>query len=144
MNLTALLGKQIATAIEITLIGEPEVTNIMTSDDEPYYLAKLLKPITVRCSVDPNIEAFETDEVYIRESAINEEGWTPRDEKDPSKGYFMPNWVVDFSKGQQLAVYQSETIKKWAKGNRSVRNAENTTKINEGIRAKIAARLKKS
>lgn len=137
-----MLGITIAT-VDVILVGNPEVTTFMTSEDEPYYAVKLKAPVTVRCSVDPLVEAFETDEVFVRESALNAEGWEFVDAKNPEEGYFMKNWVVDFSKGQQLAVYQSESIKKWAKGNRGIRTTENREKINTGIRAQMEARRAK-
>lgn len=133
MNLANLLGINIENA-NIILVGTPEITNFTDSDDKPYFLAKLLNPVTVRCSVDPMIEPFETDEVYVRQSDISAEGWELVDEKDPSKGFFQKGWVVDFSKGQKFAVYQSETIKKWARGNRSVRRDAERSALNETIR----------
>jgi hypothetical protein len=142
MKLAALLGVAIAQT-NVILVGKPEITTFMTSDDEPYYAAQLKTPITVRCSVDPLVEAFETDEVFIRESALNSEDWTFVDEKKPEEGYFMKDWVVDFSKSQMLPIYQSESIKKWGKGNRTTQKASNLEKINAAIRAGMAARAGK-
>lgn len=141
MNLAKLLNINIVGA-DIILVGTPEITNFTDSDDKPYFLAKLLNPVTVRCSVDPLIEPFETDEVYVRQSDISAEGWELVDEKDPSKGFFRKGWVVDFSKGQKFAVYQSETIKKWARGNRGLRRDEERSALNETIRKMIKDKVK--
>lgn len=121
----------------IILVGKPEVTNFETSEGEPYYVAKLKTPVMVHCSADKGIEPFETDEVYLRESAIEQE-WTFVNPEKPDEGYFIPGWKVDFSKGQELVLYQETTIAKWAKENRTNRGDERRT----GINARIAERLK--
>lgn len=126
---------------DIILVGKPEVTNHETRDGEPYYVAKLKTPVMVHCSVDKGIEPFETDEVYIRESAI-EQDWKFVDEKKPEKGYFMPGWKVDFSKGQELVLYQETTIAKWTKTDRTSRSDERRTGINARIKERIAKRGK--
>ena len=136
MKLTEVFG--IAKSANIILVGKPEVTNFETSDGEPYYVAKLKSPVMVRCSVDKGIEAFETDEVYIRESALNAEGWTFVDPNKHEEGFYMPDWKVDFSKGQELVLYQETTIAKWTKGERANRGDERRT----GINARIAERIK--
>lgn len=112
----------------------------MDSDEKPYYLAKLKNPIRVGCSVDPNIERFETDEVYVREEAVNSEGWSFVTEGKPEDGFFREGWVVDFSKGQEIPIYQETTIKKWTKENRGTRGLERTTKINASILAKFKSK----
>lgn len=121
----------------IVLVGKPEVTNFTTSDGEPYYSCQLKDEVTVRCSVDPNIEPFPTKEIFLRESAINKEGWKFVDEKKPEEGFYMPDWIVDFSKGQELPVYQETTIKKWYQTNRSATRDSERKRINDSIREKI-------
>jgi len=128
---------KIETAANIVLVGKPEVTNFETSDGEPYYVAKLKEPVMVRCSVDKGIDAFETEEVYIRESAL-EGDWTFVDEKKPEEGYYMKDWKVDFSKGQELVLYQETTIAKWTKTDRANRADVRRT----GINARLQERLK--
>lgn len=141
MNLAQLLKIDIANATTVILVGNPEVTTIMSSEkNEPYYLCKLLKPITVRCSSDNKIEPYETDEVYIRESDISKDGWKFVDETKPELGFFMPEWVADFSKSQQIPIYQSETIREWSKGSREQKQIERRNSINAFIREKAAAR----
>lgn len=141
MNIATLLGLN-TNETQVILIGVPEITNILDSDEQPYYAAKLKNPITVRCSVDPEIIPYETEEVYIRKAALDSEDWIMVNEKDPADGYYMKNWVVDFSKGQQIAIYQSESIKKWARGNREGNREITRRKINDALRQKIADKKK--
>jgi len=141
MNLAALLGLKIE-AVKVILVGTPEVTNIVDSEDKPYYVAKLKSPIMVRCSTDPQIEAQEIDEIYLRESAITADGWTPIVEGKPEEGYTMPDWVADFSKGQGIAIYQATSIKTWTKTTRGDRRAEERNRINDSIRKRMADRKK--
>ena len=141
MNLATLLGVKVD-ATQVILVGVPEETIYMDSDDQPYYVAKLKNPVTVRCSIDPEILPHEADEVFIRKSAITQEGWVFVDEKKPAEGFFMPNWVVDFSKGQNLPLYQETSIKKWTKTTRGERRDTTREKINTGIREKLAAKAK--
>lgn len=141
MNLAKILNLNVEETV-IVLVGTPEVTNLVTSDDEPYYAIKLKTPLTVRCSIDPDVLPFEADEVYVRKSAITSDGWKFIDEKKPEEGFYMPNWVVDFSKGQQIPVYQETSIKKWSKNNRGDRRERNREEINARIREKIASKGK--
>lgn len=114
----------------------------MDSEEQPYYVVKLKTPISVRCSVDAEILPYETDEVYLRKSALESDSWTPVDPEHPEDGFYMPNWVVDFSKGQQIAIYQETSIKKWAQLNRGDRRIQNRDRINDSIREKIANKKK--
>lgn len=139
MNLANLLKIELGQQ-EVILVGAPEITQIMDSDEQPYYVAKLKVPVTVRCSTDPAIDSFEADEVYIRESDLKKEGWVALDEKKPEDGFHQPGWVVDFSKGQGIAIYQSESIRKWSKGNRNVRRDSQRTELNAKIKAMVEAR----
>lgn len=123
------------------IIISAEETNIVDSDEQPYFLCKLKNPIKVFCSVEPDIEAFESDEVYVRKSAINSEGWSLVDEKKPEEGSYRDGWVVDFSVGQRIPIYQETTIKRWTKENRGVRRTTRNTNINTGILAKVKAKL---
>lgn len=140
MNLAQVLKIEIGSGAKVILVGIPEVTTTLDSNDKPYYVAKLATPIIVRCSMDPNILPFEADEIYVREEAINSDDWVFVDETKPELGFYKPNWIVDFSQSQEIPIYQSESIKKWASGNREARNLERKTNINAGIKARIEAR----
>lgn len=140
-KLTQVLGLQLGN-LDIILVGVPQITNIMDSDDKPYYVAKTKSPIMVRCSVDPDIEAQEVEELYLRESAVASEDWVFVDEKKPEEGYFMKDWVADFSKGQKIPIYQETSIKKWAQGNRSTKKLTDRDAINASIREKMEQRKK--
>lgn len=142
MNLVEALKLDI-NEVKVILMGNPEETNFMDSDDKPYYVAKLKAPVMVRCSVDPTVDAQEVDEVYIRKDAISMEGWEFVNGKDATEGYFMPKWTVDFSIGQKLPIYQETSIKKWLKSSRDEKSKSRSASINEGIRAKIAAKATK-
>lgn len=141
MNLATLLGLNLA-EVTVILVGKPEETNILDSNDEPYYVAKLKSPVKVRCSVDPLIDALETDEVYVRKADILAEGWKFVTEGKPEEGFFREGWVADFSKSHQVALYQSESIRKWSRTTRSDRRDQDRAKINAGIREKMAAKGK--
>jgi len=104
------------------------------SDDQPYYAAKLKEPVLVMCSMDPELDTFNSDTVYVRERDLNSEGWKLVEEGKPESGFFREGWVVDFSQGQGIPIYQSETIKKWSKGQKSSRKDERRAKLNEKIR----------
>ena len=122
----------------VILVGKPEVTSFMDSDNKPYYRISLVSPVMVHCSVDPAIEAVETDEVFMRERDVEEQDFTLVDPADPAKGYYIPKWVVDFSKAQELCLYQETTIKRWIRENRKERSDERRTSINERIKARMA------
>lgn len=142
MSLAKLLNLNLGVK-NVILVGVPEITNILDSDGKPYYAAKLKDAVIVRCSVDPEIVPFEAEEVYLREDALNLEGWKLIDPAKPEEGFFMEGWVVDFSKGQQIPLYQAESIRKWAKESRGDRRAQQRDEINNKIRERIAARAAK-
>lgn len=127
----------------VVLVGLPELTTKKSSTGEFYYRCQLLNPVIVSCSVEKKILAHEVDEVYIRESAVRQDGWEFVDEKDPSKGYYMPKWVVDFSKNQMIPLYQETTILEWRRGNNIVTGEERVASANDAIRADMEARKKK-
>lgn len=138
MNLASILKLNLDER-KVVIISVEE-TNIVDSDEQPYYLAKLKEPVKVFCSVEPDIEAVEHDEVYVRKAAILEEGWSFTDEKKPEEGFWREGWVVDFSVGQRIPIYQATTIKKWTKENRGVRRISRNTDINAGLLAKVKAK----
>lgn len=124
----------------VAFIGELLETSLTTSEGEPYYLGKLLNPITVRCSSDKDILPIETDELYIRQRDVESDEWIFIDEKDPSKGYYIKGYKTDFSKGQQICIYQDTTIAEWSKGNRQARGLERRSNINDAIKKRMADR----
>jgi hypothetical protein len=142
MILTKMLGLDLK-EVKVVLMGIPEETAHLDSDDQPYFKVGLKDPIKVLCSMDAAIEPEEVDEIYIRKSALDLDGWEFVNGKDATEGYFMPKWVVDFSKGQQIPIYQETTIKKWTKENRSVRADSRRDLINDGIRQRMAKRAAK-
>lgn len=129
-------------AINAILIGQPQETGFVSADGDPYLRFDLLDSVTCRCSVDPSIHSFETQEVYVRLRDVNSDDWKMIDENDADKGFYRLNgekhWVVDFSKGQELPIYQSETIREWARKDRRGRGAIEGARINESLIAKIA------
>lgn len=131
---------KIDTAEEIILVGTPEITNILTSDEEPYYMCSLSKARKITCSVDPNITPFEDDIVHVRASALAEEGWEFVDPKKPALGFYRKGWKIDYSKNQQIAVYQATTISKWARDNRGERTETRRRSINDAIKAKYGSK----
>ena len=118
----------------IALVGQPEVTSFMDSDNKPYYRIGLVKPVMVHCSVDSLIDPIEADAVFMRERDLDQD-FTLVTEGKPEEGYYIPNWVVDFSKGQELCLYQETTIRKWVRDNRGDRDDKKRTSINEKFRA---------
>lgn len=125
----------------VLFVGNLLETNFVSSEGESYYLGKLLNPITVRCSVDKGIEPIEgVEELYIRERDALGEDWVFVDEKDPSKGFYLKGYKTDFSKGQEMCLYQSETIAEWAKGNRKSSRVERDKSINDRLKERAAAR----
>ncbi len=142
MSLAKLLKMDIGTT-KIILVGVPEVTPFLDSDEKPYYVAKLKDPVKVYCSVDNGVTPFEAEELYIREEAINADGWKLVNDQKPEEGFYMEGWVADFSKGQQLALYQAESIKKWAKATRGSRRDEQREVINSKIKQMIDAKKAK-
>lgn len=123
----------------VVLVGDAIPSSYISAEkNEPYFAFKLKTPVLVRCSVNKDIEAFETDEVFVRESSINQDGWVMVDEKKPEEGFYRPDWVVDFSINQQIPIYQPETINNWRKGNRDERKRKNTDSANSKIREMLA------
>jgi len=140
-SLIKALGLNIGST-NMVLIGVPELSNkISRSGDkeEPYYVCQLKTPAIVRCSVDSGITPFETSEVYIRESALAEEGWEFVNPAKPEEGFFIKGWTLDFSPNQEIAVYQAESISAWRRGNRQAERISKTAGINERLKARIAA-----
>lgn len=141
MNLAQMLGIDL-TKIQVILIGSGELTNTMSATGEPYYLFKLKSPVMVGCSMDADIERFEADEVYLRQSALTDESLTIKlvTPDKPEDGFYFDKWVIDFSLGQRIPIYQETTIREWSKGNRGVRRVQRTIDANTSIRAKLEAR----
>jgi hypothetical protein len=133
----------VAAKAPIVFMGELVMTDILSSEGEPYYVGKLKTPVMVGCSVDKDIERHEVDELYIRESDVQSDKWEMVNKKDTSEGYFIPKFVADFSKGQEIEIYQSETIRQWSRGSKKQRGLERTADANLGIREKMAKRAER-
>lgn len=116
--------------IAIRLTGTPTISTKTTSDGMPYYEWALKSPITVRCSVDPEIEPLEVESLFVREEALNLETWTGSEEE----GFHIPGWKADFSKNQEIAIYQETTIAMYIRDNRKDRTSERRGSINERIK----------
>ena len=141
MSLASKLGLELGQK-SVIFVGTPEISNLVTSDNEPYYIAKLKNEVTVRCSTNPDIEPMIVDEAYVRESALKLD-WTFVNEAKPEEGFFIPDWKLDFSTNQGIVIYQDETIRAWSKKQRGTRKAESTSRINTGIRERMAKRAEK-
>jgi len=117
------------------IVGTPVITNFEDSDGKPYYEATLLKPIRVTCSTDPSLGSFSAEVVYIREAALSEDGWKLVEEGNPEAGFYREGWVVDFSTGQELPLYQAETIKKWSREKSKTNKTDRSSALAEKIRS---------
>lgn len=125
----------------VLFIGELLKTNLVTSEGEPYYSGMLVTPVTVRCSVDKSFEPIEdVDELLVRERDALGDAWVFVDEEDTSKGYYIPDYKTDFSKGQEACIYQETTIAEWARGNRKNQREERDASITEKMKARAAQR----
>lgn len=134
------LGITLAAAVAVRFVGKPEPTSFVSTSggkDEPYYVWRLNKPVTVLCSLDSDVLPQEVDELYVRQSLLEHEGW----EKD-NDGYFIPGFVTDFSLNQKICIYQAETIRAFVKDNRAARKGERNSALNSGIVAKMEERRK--
>jgi hypothetical protein len=134
MKLTEILGMK-ATDNQAIIVGTPVITNHMDSEDKPYYEATLKNPIKVTCSTEPSLGSFDAEVVYIREAALSEEGWKMVEEGKPEEGFYREGWVVDFSVGQELPIYQERTIKKWSREQYKTKKADR----NSALAAKLKA-----
>lgn len=133
----------IVSAIQpIVFVGKPEPSGKMTSDGDEYYTWKLKNPITVRCSVDSAIEPQEVEELYIRKTDLDKDVWVTLVEGKPEDGIIVPNWRADFSKGQEIPIFQETTIAQWTKANRGNRREQARQGINERIKARQANKAK--
>lgn len=143
MSLRSILGKGPSVTSKIAFIDFEEC-NIVDSNDQPYYIGKLATPYKVRCSVDKDIEPHEVDEVLVRAAVVDSDDypWVPINPEKPEEGAYIKDWVIDFSKGHRMAIYQEETIAKWARATRKERTSGTRSSINDGIRAKLDAAKK--
>lgn len=111
-----------------------EPSAIEDRDGTLYYECKLVKPIEVGCSTNPEVGKLEVDVVYMRKAIVDkglvDETVFDGDEKD---GYFIKDWVTDISKAHSVALYQETTIKSWVKGQRSERKDKNELTFQERI-----------
>ena len=133
MNLAAVLKLDLTK--QAILVGVPEKTVHMDREDKPYYKVQLVEPVVVGCSMDTALDTFETNVVYVRQDDLNSDGWTFVDENDHSKGFYRDGWLVDFSQGQALPLYQDMTIKAWSRGERTNRRTTRRDDLNKKIQS---------
>lgn len=138
-TLSSLLGKQVGISNPIAILDFEE-TQIQDREGELYYSAKLKDPVTVRCSTDNTIPSFQTSEIFVRASALELDSWELVDSNDPKSGLHIKGWVVDFSKGQQIPIYQETTIRQWAKGERKIKNEQLSVHIRKLLEEKYGVK----
>lgn len=140
MDLFQALGME-DQASSIILVGKPTVTGkICSTDNLPYYLAKLKNPVTVYCSMDDSVEPWETDEIYVRKSALvgpTAAEWKFVNPDKKEEGFFVEGWVGDVSVNQEIPIYQETTIREYVKGNRDVKKEKKSTSLSSKIKAKM-------
>lgn len=108
---------------QVVFIGKLVDSNKLDRDGNPYYLGKCLNPVVIRCSTDDYGE-IEVDEFLVREEDALGEAWELIDEKDPTKGFTIPDFKTDWMQGHEMAIFQKETIAQWRRGDRVSRKAE--------------------
>jgi hypothetical protein len=118
---------------QIVFIGELSDSGIVDREGEPYYVGKLAEVLTIRCSTDPEVGAIEVEELYIRKQIAEGDDWTLIDEKDPAKGFTIPNYKADWSTGQEVGLFQETTIAAWIKGSRKDKREENRSSMLQRI-----------
>lgn len=127
-------------ATKIVFVGVPEVSAFMSKEkNEPYYKVQLKDAITVRCSTNPQLGTFEVDELYVRESAFASDQWKYADEKNPEKGFWMENWVADFSINQKIPIYQETSILEYVRLSRGLKTEERNNEAKKSILDLVAA-----
>lgn len=131
MKLTDIIGEALTTN-QVILVGKPEVSNIMDRDNKPYLVFKTKQPVVVRCSTNPNIISYETEEVYVRQSDAELDSWV---EAEDGIGFNIPGWLVDFSTNHGIPIYQAETIQQWVRKQRKEKQSTHTTEINERLKS---------
>lgn len=124
---------------KIVFIGVPEATGVVSSEGEVYYECFLKEPVKVRCSTSPKMPVFETDKLMIRESALGSDQWQYTDPKKPELGFWMENWVADFSVNQKIAIYQETTILKYVRINNGLKRDERDEEAKSSIMGMIEA-----
>ena len=130
--------------INVETIEETSVTN---RDGVPYYRAQLDEPVMVRVSTKPSEQPIEMTEVHFLQPLLDKEWQCDDDDKgNPlvNNGAFLTTddgkeYVIDFSVGQEFAIYQDEYIQQWIRGNRK---AEGAARNNEksSVMAKLRAK----
>lgn len=128
--------------------GNFTATGLLTAEGTEYLVGKLKAPIMVRCSTMKDLPAQEFDELYLRPEIANSDAWEPVDKEAFEKaakdktpytgGIRIPGYLADFSKNQEIPVYQAETIAQWAKGKRKADGEGRNNDILERIRNRNA------
>lgn len=105
--------------IDVDSIQESALVN---RDSIPYYSAKLLEPVMVKCSTLPEEKPIEMDEVHFLEDLLDKD-WQV---DEATGGAFLLNdagkpFVVDFSTTHKVALYQDGYISSWIRSQREER-----------------------
>ena len=121
----------------VVFVSKLEPSGLLSSTGEMYYKGRLLTPVIVNCSTSKDIEPIETDELYVRESDVLSDLW-----EQVKDGVTIPKFVTDFSTGQEICLFQSETIRQWTQKNRAGKTKFRDETINKSFRERIADRIK--
>lgn len=121
-----------ATSQDILFIGQPELSGKINSEGIEYLVTKLKNPIMVRCSTMPEMPAIEVDELYFLETLQEHEGW----EGNPEDGFKIPGYRADFSRRQEMAIYQETSIQTWIRGNRKEKSEEDKKSFLERVKSR--------
>jgi hypothetical protein len=135
MNLAQVLNLDLK-AVPVVILSV-EKSSYVDSDGQPYYECKLRDLVLVGCSMDPALDRFQTDVIYVRERDLNSEGWQLVEEGKPESGFTREGWVVDFSQGQAIPIFQAESIREWSKGERKNRKNARRDSLNQKIRGSL-------
>lgn len=134
----------VAPQAKIVFVGKLEKDlAIVSAEGIPYYKGMLKDPIMVGCSIDKEIEQHEADFLYIREEDALGDKWVFVNGKDATDGFYIPDFVADFSKGHEADLYQSTTIRQWTRDTRTLRGKERTATINDGLHKRMQERRAK-
>lgn len=124
----------------IVFIGQLTDSGKTDRDGEPYFVGKLLEPITIRCSTEPEAGDIEVEELFIRKELVDGDLWQLVDEKDPEKGFTIPAYKADFSSTHEFGLFQETTIAAWVKSNRADKRADRKSSFLQSIKDRRDAR----
>lgn len=128
---------------EVRFIDTPIETDIFSASNEQYFVWKLKTPIEVSSSMKPFSSPVKVDELYLRQSALDRDDW----EGNEVDGFYIPNWIADFSENMAVALYQEKSIRDWFNAKpevierkrllRGARRSQQITDMNQRIREQM-------